>query len=224
MMSFLRIDGDEFALIGGRIVWHPATTGDGETGLAMQLAAHGSKNLIHLAAWVPGTVPSDLSGAEVAITDGGPDGAVDGRLFGVALMRFGRIGERRAVVSIDGDIEGIEPRSLARAQVAADIDCAVLAAEVPAFCNRCGRSLAGEAVSYNHFFGGRLITAARPKPTCRACRELDQALVPPLRCSTCGEIYEEGTVDWQSDELSIAYHCTCPRGHTIAGTQVQSAA
>jgi hypothetical protein len=220
--SFLRIDGDDFPLRGGRIVWQPATGDEGE-GIALNLTAHGSKNLLHLAAWTPGATPRDLTGAEITITDAGPDGALDGRLFGVVLLRFGRVDDRRAIVSIDGDIEGLEPGSEARAQVAADIDCAVIAAEIPAFCNRCGRSLAAEAVTYTRFHGGRLITETRPKPRCRRCSAETSELVPPQRCSTCGAEYALGAVDWQSDELSIAYHCTCPQGHTVAGTQTIAA-
>jgi hypothetical protein len=221
--SFLRIDGDDFALRGGRIVWQPATAGDDEEGMTLQLTAHGSKNLLHLATWVPGSTPADLSGAEVTVTEGGPDGAVDGRLFGVVLVRFGRVDERRAIVSVDGYIGGLEADSDARAQVAADIDCAVYAAEIPAFCNRCGASLADEAVHYTRFVGGRLVTEARPKPTCRACSQREPALAPPRRCSTCGAEYADGGVDWVSDELSMAYHCTCPHGHTVAGTQTIAA-
>jgi hypothetical protein len=222
VVSFLRIDGDDFPLRGGRLVWQPATADDAE-GIAFHLTAHGSRNLVHLAAWVPGSMPGDLSGAEVTVSEGGPDGAVDGRLFGVVLVRFGRIDDRRAIVSIDGDIEGLAAGSLARSQVAADIDCAVIAAEIPAFCNRCGRSLASEAVAHTRFLSGHRITETRPLPTCNTCRAELTALAPPVRCSTCGVEYDAGSVDWQSDELSIAYHCTCPRGHTVAGTQTIAA-
>ena len=179
--SFLRIDGDEFPLRGGRLVWQPATADEVE-GIAFHLTAHGSRNLLHLGAWFPGAMPGELSGAEVTVTEGGPDAALDGRLFNVVLVRFGRIDDRRAIVSIDGDIEGLAAGSLARSQVAADIECAVIAAEIPAFCNRCGRSLADEAVAHTRFMGGRRITENRPQPTCHACRAELSALVPPTRC------------------------------------------
>jgi hypothetical protein len=222
MRSFLRIDGDEFGLRGGRMVWYVAHAGD-EPGIAFQLAAHGGRNLLHAAGWLPGRRPDDLSGNELTLTGAGPDAALDGRLFGVLLIRFGRVTDTRAILSIDGDIEGIDADSEARSQVAADVGCDVIAAAVPAFCNRCGASLADEAVASTLFLGGRLVTTLRPRPTCRACQAKANALTPPERCSTCGTAYEPASMEWLSDERSLAYTCTCPHGHTVAGTQTLAA-
>jgi hypothetical protein len=220
--AFLRIDGDDFALRGARLVWYQARCEEAE-GIAFQLVTHGSKNLLHVAGWAPGFTPAHLSGAEVTVTDAGPDAALDGRLFGMLLIRFGRVDANRAIISVDGDIEGIEPGSQARSHVAADIDAAVIAATVPAFCNRCGRSLADEAEEVAEIVAGRLVVGSRPRPTCRSCATTQTELAPPQRCSTCGEEYDPAGVDWQSDEHSVAYNCTCPQGHTVAGTTTLAA-
>ena len=52
-------------------------------------------------------------------------------MFGALLLRFGRVDGERAVLSLDGEVEGILSGSEARSQVAADISCAVEAGEVP---------------------------------------------------------------------------------------------
>ena len=113
--------------------------------------------------------PSDLSSREATIVEAGPDAAVDGRMFGALLLRFGRVDGERAVLSLDGEVEGIESGSEARSQVAADIICSVEAGEVPSYCQRCGAPLAGEARAVGQMIGGRHVELRRPLPVCRAC-------------------------------------------------------
>ena len=137
MASFLRIGGDEVDLGGGRIVWRPGTAGDAD-GIAFALTAHGGPHLLHVTGWLPGSAPADLSCSELLLDVPGPDAALDGRIFAMALVRFGRVSERRAVISLDGEIEGIEAGSDARTTVAADIICGVERAHEPAFCSACG--------------------------------------------------------------------------------------
>ena len=137
MASFLRIGGDEVDLGGGRMVWRPGTAGDAD-GIAFALTAHGGPHLLHVTGWLPGSEPADLSCSELLLDVPGPDAALDGRIFAMALVRFGRVDERRAVVSLDGEIEGIEADSDARTTVAADIICGVERAHEPAFCGACG--------------------------------------------------------------------------------------
>ena len=55
--AFLRIDGEDFPLRGARLVWYQARSEDVE-GIAFQLVTHGSKNLLHVAGWAPGSRPS----------------------------------------------------------------------------------------------------------------------------------------------------------------------
>ena len=208
--AFLRIDGDEFPLRGARLVWYQARCEDAE-GIAFQLVTHGSRNLLHVAGWAPGFAPEDLSGAEVTVTDAGPDAALDGRLFGMLLIRFGRVDAHRAIVSVDGDIE----RARAR-----------LAGPLPGGRGHRRRGHRGHGPGVlqplRHLAGrrgrggrrdrpGRLVVTSRPRPTCRNCATTQTELAPPQRCSTCGDEYEAGGVDWQSDEHSVAYNCTCPR-------------
>ena len=123
------------------MVWRPGTAGDAD-GIAFALTAHGGPHLLHVTGWLPGSEPADLSCSELLLDVPGPDAALDGRIFAMALVRFGRVGERRAVVSLDGEIEGIEADSDARTTVAADIVCGVERAHEPAFCGACGRALA----------------------------------------------------------------------------------
>ena len=215
MGSFLRIDGEEAPLNAGRLTWYPAVS-DHERGLAVHLAAHGPRSLLHVAVFVPGTSPSDLSSREATVVEAGPDAAVDGRMFGALLLRFGRVGADRAVLSLDGEVEGILSGSEARSQVAADITCSVEAGEVPTFCQRCGASLAGESRPVGQMMGGRYVELHRPLPICHACAS-EPGLVPPVRCSRCSEVYEPSQVEWQSDELALAYTCTCGNGHTVSG-------
>jgi hypothetical protein len=213
--SFLRIDGEEAALNAGRLTWYPAVS-EHERGLAVHLAAHGPRSLLHVAVFVPGVSPSDLSSREATIVEAGPDAAVDGRMFGALLLRFGRVDDERAVLSLDGEVECILSGSEARSQVAADISCSVEAGEVPTFCQRCGASLAGEARIVGQMIGGRYVELRRPLPVCRACAS-EPGLSPPVRCSQCAEIYAPGEVEWQSDELALAYTCRCTNGHTLSG-------
>ena len=177
MGSFLRIDGEEAPLNAGRLTWYPAVS-EHERGLAVHLAAHGPRSLLHVAVFVPGISPSDLSSREATVVEAGPDAAVDGRMFGALLLRFGRVDGERAVLSLDGEVEGILSGSEARSQVAADITCAVEAGEVPTFCQRCGASLAGEARIVGQMIGGRYVELRRPLPVCRACAA-EPGLVPP---------------------------------------------
>jgi hypothetical protein len=215
MGSFLRIDGGEATLNAGRLTWYPAVS-EHERGLAVHLAAHGPRNLLHVAVFVPGVVPSDLSSREATIVEAGPDAAVDGRMFGALLLRFGRVDSARAVLSLDGEVEGIESGSEARSQVAADIVCSVEAGDVPSFCQRCGAALADESRIVGRMIGGRHVELRSPLPICGACAS-EPGLVPPVRCSQCGEVYQPGEVEWQSDELALAYTCACANGHSVSG-------
>ena len=133
--------------------------------LVVHLAAHGPRNLLHVSVFVACMSPSDLSSREATIVEAGPDAAVDGRMFGALLLRFGRVDAERAVLSLDGEVEGIESGSEARSQVAADISCSVEAGEVPSYCQRCGAPLAGEARAVGQMIGGRHVELRRPLPS-----------------------------------------------------------
>jgi hypothetical protein len=222
MGSFLRIDGEGAELNAGRLTWYPAIS-EHERGLAVHLAAHGPKHLLHVAVFVPGVVPSDLSSREATIVEAGPDAAVDGRMFGALLLRFGRVDGERAVLSLDGEVEGILSGSEARSQVAADIVCTVEAGEVPSFCQRCGASLADESRIVGRMIGGRHVELRRPPPICSACAA-EPGLVPPVRCSQCAEVYRQDQVEWQSDDLALAYTASCGNGHTVSGLTSRPAA
>jgi hypothetical protein len=215
MGSFLRIDGEGADLTVGRLTWYPAIS-EHERGLAVHLAAHGPKTLLHVAVFVPGVEPADLSSREATIVEAGPDAAVDGRMFGAVLLRFGRVDHERAVISLDGEVEGILSGSEARSQVAADIVCSVEPGELPSFCQRCGASLAGDTRIVGRMMGGRYVELRRPLPICGACAA-EPGLVPPVRCSQCGSVYTAEQVEWQSDELALAYTSTCSSGHTVSG-------
>ena len=210
MASFLRIGGDEVDLGGGRIVWRPGTAGDAD-GIAFALTAHGGPHLLHVTGWLPGSEPADLSCSELLLDVPGPDAALDGRIFAMALVRFGRVNERRAVISLDGEIEGIEADSDARTTVAADIICSVERAHEPAFCGACGSALAEVGAERHEFAGGSLVTtrhtARRPaRPAPRRCaggrRPSARPAAPPTRPTG---------MQHQADESAARLHVHVPR-------------
>jgi hypothetical protein len=166
--------------------------------------------------WLPGGEPADLSCSELLLDVPGPDAALDGRIFAMALVRFGRVSELRAVISLDGEIEGIEADSDARTTVAADIVCAVERAHEPAFCGACGTALAAVGAERHEFAGGRLVTTRHTATTCPACVDALRGR-PPAFCTACGVAYEGEGVQHQADESLLAYTCTCPAGHTVSG-------
>jgi hypothetical protein len=213
--SFLRIGGDEVDLGGGRMVWRPGTAGD-DDGIAFALTAHGGSHLLHVTGWLPGSEPGNLSCSELLLDVPGPDAALDGRIFAMALVRFGRVSEQRAVISLDGEIEGIEADSDARTTVAADIICAVERAHEPAFCGACGTALASAGAERHEFAGGRLVTTRHTATTCAGCGDALRGQ-PPGFCTACGAAYEADGVQSQADELLLAYTCTCPAGHKVSG-------
>jgi len=213
--SFLRIGGDEVDLGGGRMVCRPGTAGE-DDGIAFALTAHGGAHLLHVTGWLPGSEPTDLSCSELLLDVPGPDAALDGRIFAMALVRFGRVGEKRAVISLDGEIEGIEAGSDARTTVAADIVCAVERAHEPAFCGACGTALATVGAERHELAGGRLVTTRHTATTCPGCAGALRGR-PPAFCTACGAAYEREGVQHQADEVLLAYTCTCPAGHTVSG-------
>ena len=215
MASFLRIGGGEVELRSGRIVWRPGTAGDAE-GIAFALTAHGGTHLLHVTGWLPGTEPTDLSCSELLLDVPGPDAALDGRIFAMALVRFGRVSDTRAVISLDGEIEGIDPESDARTTVAADIVCSVERAHEPAFCSACGAALAAAGAERHEFAGGRLVTTRHTSTTHPQCADAVRGR-PPAFCTACGAAYEADGIQHQADELLLAYTCTCPGGHTVSG-------
>jgi hypothetical protein len=90
------------------MVWRPGTAGDAD-GIAFALTAHGGPHLLHVTGWLPGSDPADLTCSELLLDVPGPDAALDGRIFAMALVRFGRVSERRAVISLDGDARTSPP-------------------------------------------------------------------------------------------------------------------
>jgi hypothetical protein len=213
--SFLRIGGDEVDLGSGRIVWRPGTADDAD-GIAFALTAHGGPHLLHVTGWLPGGDPADLTCNELLLDVPGPDAALDGRIFAMALVRFGRVTDRRAIVSLDGEIEGIEADSDARTTIAADIVCSVERAPDPAYCSACGTALAAAAAERHEFAGGRLVTTRHAATTCPGCADALRGR-PPVFCTVCGAAYEADGIQHQADELLLAYTCTCPAGHTVSG-------
>ena len=130
----------------------------------------------------------------------------------MALVRFGRVSERRAVISLDGEIEGIEADSDARTTVAADIICGVERAHEPAFCGACGTALADgrRRAPRVRRRPARDDAPHRPRPA-PGCAEALRGR-PPAFCTACGAAYEAEGMQHQADELLLAYTCTCPAG------------
>ena len=213
MSSFLRIDGEEVGLTGARLVWQRATSG-GRRGFVFHLAAQGRRRILHLAAWAPGDRIEDLTSQSVPLLSSGPDAAVDGRIFAAGEVRFGRVRDDLAVVSLDGEVEDLDPDSTARSVVEADIRADVAAATDRQNCLGCGASLVIHGVERDAFVGGHRVQLVIRPVVCPDCTGFADA---PRFCPACGTAYAEGTVHFLSDDSSMGYTATCADGHTSSG-------
>ncbi len=213
MTSFLRIDGDELSLAGARLMWQPAMSA-GRRGMTFHLAAHGNRHMLHVAGWAPAETIADLTGQVVSLKRPGPDGAVDGRLFAAAEIRFGRVRADVAVVSIDGEVEALDPDSSARSTVEADIVCDVQSAPERRHCLACGRPLDDWAEDRDDFVGG-IRVQLRVLPI--LCPNDAGFAESPRFCPTCASPYSPENVHALSDADSVGYTAICPNGHTFSG-------
>jgi hypothetical protein len=213
MGSFLRIDGDEVPLAGARLMWQPALSG-GRHGVLFHIAAHGNRHILHIAGWAPADHPADLTGQTVTMKRPGPDGAVDGRMFAAAEVRFGRVRDDRAVLSIDGEVEDFEPGSAARSTVEADIVCDIQPTPERRHCLACGRPLDDWAEDRDDFIGGVRVQL-RVLPI--LCPDDVGFAEPPRFCPTCASPYSPENVHALSDAESVGYTALCPNGHTFSG-------
>jgi hypothetical protein len=170
--------------------------------------------MLHIAGWAPAESVADLTGQTVTLHRPGPDGAVDGRLFAAAEVRFGRVRPDLAVVSIDGEVEALEPNSPARSQVEADIVCDVQATPERRHCLACGRPLDDWAEDRDDFVGG-IRVQFRVLPI--LCPDDVGFAEPPRFCPTCASPYAPADVRALSDEDSVGYTAVCPNGHTFSG-------
>jgi predicted nucleic acid-binding Zn ribbon protein len=212
--SYLRIDGEEIALVAARLMWSRGSC-DGRRGIAFKITAHGARRMLHLAAWAPAVRIEELSGQTVPLAASGPDAAVDGRFFASAELRFGRVRDDRAVLSLDGEVEALDPASSARATVEADIRCTVTPVAERRHCLSCGRPVDDFAEDVDEFVGGYRVRS-RVLPT--LCPDCQGFSAPPRYCPTCGVAYEPDDVEALSDEGSLSYTARCPGGHMLSGT------
>jgi hypothetical protein len=210
---FLRIDGEETDLVGGRLVWERGWC-VGRAGFVFHLAAHGGRRVLHVAGWAPAEVIGDLSNQVVKLEVPGPDAAVDGRFFSSVEIRFGRVTDSRAVLSIDGEVEDIDPASPARSLIEADIALAVQEELVRRFCMGCGVSLARWQTPTEEFVGGLRVRRVAAPLVCPACEGYSDA---PRFCPACGAEYRAGDVRVLSDAESVGYTGSCRCGRVLSG-------
>jgi hypothetical protein len=210
---YLRIDGEETDLVGGRLVWQPAWCG-GRGGFVFHIGAHGGRRIVHVAGWAPGRVIDDLSNQGIQIDNPGPDAAVDGRLFTSVQVRFGRVTPKAGVVSIDGSVEDIDPTSNARAAVEADIGLSVEETTRRRFCLNCGANLDNLESEREEFVSGFRVRTLVLPVFCQGCRAIERL---PRFCPTCGVPYASDQVASSIGDGSIAYTATCAGGHTVSG-------
>jgi hypothetical protein len=212
--GYLRIDGDEHALVHARLVWHAATSG-GRPGIVFQVHAQGARTLLHLAAWAPGERIEDLSNQAVALKSPGPDAAVDGRFLAAGTVRFGRVRADRAVISLDAEAEDLDPGSRVRAALESDLRCVVEPAARRNHCLGCGRPLEDFAETRDEFVGGYRV---RERVLPVLCPDCEGKVERPRNCPTCGLVYEASSVHVLADEDgTTGYTATCPAGHTHSG-------
>ncbi len=212
-MGHLRIDGEEVELSGARMVWQRATSG-GRRGFVFQVTAYGRRRMLHLAAWAPADRIGDLTGQMVPLLASGPDAAVDGRLFASGEVRFGRVRDDLAILSVDGTVEALDPESDARSVVEADIRAILSAVLERSRCVACGLALGENVGERDEFVGGHRVRRPIVPATCGACTGFAET---PRHCPTCGDAYEADAVQSLGDMASVAYTATCRAGHTFSG-------
>jgi hypothetical protein len=212
--SYLRIDGDERPLTGARLTWEHAAA-DGREGVLFHLAAHGGRHLLHLTAWAAGPDIGALSGQVVGLTASGCDAAIDGRMFDAGEVRFGRVTASRAVLSLDGVVEGLDPTVETRATVESDVRCDVVALPERRFCLSCGTPLDQFVTVHDQFVGRHRVRRRSVPVLCDACRGSTE---PPRHCPECAARYEAADVHTLADEGNLDWWATCPAGHTGSGT------
>lgn len=213
MSSYVRIDGEGVDLVGARMVWRRASSG-GRAGFIFQITGHGGRHVLHVAGWAPGETIDDLSGQVISIQSPGTDCAADGRMFSLAVIRFGRVRETSAVASIDGTIEDMDPGSDARSELESDIRATVVQSQDPRWCLSCGTSLEPHATERDEFVGGIRVRLGATPVVCPDCASFVQA---PKFCPICGATYDPDEVHTLSDDGSIGYTADCPAGHRYSG-------
>ncbi len=213
MAPWVRIDGDELPVEEARIVWSPAAC-SGEDGIAFWLRASGARSVVHLAGWAPGESPLDLDGCEVLIDSPGPDAGVDGRFLARVGLRFGRVSHERAVVSIDGEIEALDPSDESRAVLQADLICRVSPVADRDHCIGCGGPLDRYATTRDEFVAGFRISQRVLPVLCPGCTGTTER---PRFCPKCGCAFAADAVSTHGEEGRIGYMARCPQGHEFSG-------
>jgi hypothetical protein len=212
-VPWVRIDGDELRVEDARIVWTPAVSANAE-GIAFWLRASGGRSVMHVAGWAPGSTAADLDGQDVRIENPGPDAGVDGRFMASALIRFGRVTADRAVVSIDGRVEALDPADEASATFEADLVCTVAPQAERDHCIGCGGPLDRFATQRDEFVAGFRITQRVLPVLCPTCEGSVEA---PRFCPTCGAAFAADAVSTHGEEGRVGYAARCPQGHVFSG-------
>jgi|GEM_PF-2548487 len=213
MSPWVRIDGDELRVDAARIVWSPAVCASTD-GIAFWLRASGTRSVVHIAGWAPGNQAADLDGVEVRIENSGPDAGVDGRFLSSALLRFGRVTSERAVVSIDGEIEALEPDDETRAVFAADLVCTIAPVAERDHCIGCGGPLDRFSETRDQFVAGFRISQRVLPVLCPPCVGNVEA---PRFCPTCGSAFDADSILTHGEEGRTGYNARCPHGHVFSG-------
>ena len=219
MTSYLTIDGEETPLTGARLRFEPAAA-DGREGVLFHLAAHGGRHLLHLTAWAAGPDIGALSGQVVDLTESGCDAAIDGRMFHAGALRFGRVRGDRAVLSLDGVVEGLDPTVETRAAVEADVRCDVAAVADRRFCLSCATSLDRFVRVHDQFVGRHRVRRRSVPVLCDGCAAF---MGTPRHCPECAASYAAADVHTLADEGHLDWWATCPAGHTSSGTLAATA-
>lgn len=217
--SFLRVDGEEHRLTTARLLWQ-AGASKGRDGIVFQIVAHGPRTVLHLAGWAPGSTPDALSGQTVTLRSPGPDAAVDGRFFRDAVVRFGRVREDRAVLSVDGALEPMEAEATLLSAVEADVRGAVQPVRERTHCLGCGGRLGAYGSLADTYVGGFRVRMRSVPWFCPSC-----AASPPVarHCPACGAGYADEAVRVLGDDETgeVGFTGTCPSGHTFSGRLVR---
>lgn len=145
----------------------------------------------------------------------GSEAAVDSRLFASATIRFGRVLDDRAVLSIDGRVETLDVEADGLSTVEADIRCGIEPATERRYCVGCASALAPHTTLAEEIVSGVRIRRRVVPLRCPTCVDAGVAV---RHCPVCAAPYVEGWIStMRTDDGRVRFSATCPEGHLSAG-------
>ncbi len=140
---------------------------------------------------------------------------MDSRLFAAATIRFGRVGDDRAVLSIDGRVETLDVDADGLSTVEADIRCGIQLATERRYCVGCAGALAPHTTLVEEIVSGVRVRRRVVPLRCPSCVA---AGIPVRHCPVCAAPYADGWISTMAtDDDRVRFSATCSEGHLSAG-------